>query len=171
MSHEFESGLCGQHPAWHKLGTVGQEAPNIKEGIRLAGLAWDVVQHPIYVKTPSQYEWSSPDRVKLPEWKALLRSTDQKPLSVVGKGYTPLQNSAAFAFFDPFLQDGDATLEAAGSLRGGKTIWVMAKLRHTPTEVGADDYVEPYLLLSNSHDGTQAVRVALPSFAWCVQTR
>jgi phage/plasmid-like protein (TIGR03299 family) len=36
----------------------------------------------------------------------------------------------------------------------------MAKLNRKPAEVARGDYVEKYLLLSNSHDGTLAVRVS-----------
>jgi len=162
MSDQFESGFFVKEPAWHKLGTVVQQAPNTREAIRLAGLDWDVLQRPIHASVPPDRTWEPAQKVDLSSWKALVRSTDKRALSVVGNGYTPLQNSEAFAFFDPFLQDGDASLEAAGSLRNGRTIWVLAKLRQQSLNVGGfgtTDQVAPYLLLSNSHDGTQAVRV------------
>lgn len=45
------------------------------------------------------------------------------------------------------------------SARGtGRRVWMLAKLPGEIRVVG-DDVVEKYILLSNAHDGTQAVRV------------
>lgn len=48
--------------------------------------------------------------------------------------------------------------ETAGSLRGGKRVWVLARLPEH-IEVGGDP-VRPYVLLINSHDGSTAVVAA-----------
>lgn len=83
-------------------------------------------------------------------------------LGVVGTRYVPLQNTAAFAWFDPLIADGDCILEAAGSVKEGRHVWVLARVAGDPVQVGkrSDDVANPYLLLSNSHDGTRAVTVA-----------
>jgi len=52
-----------------------------------------------------------------------------------------------------------ASYETAGSLRGGSRVWILAKLRRDPMTIVKGDDVEKYLMLSNSHDGTLAVRV------------
>ena len=172
MSADFESGFFVKKPAWHRLGQTIATAPNTREGIRLAGLDWTVQRRDIEVvptlftdaipaEAEAEAKWPTlaapqPD---LSAWKALVRDTDQQALGVVGKGYNVLQNAEAFEFFDPLLSCGDATLETAGSLRKGKTIWVMARLKQDPLVVRGDDHVMPYLLLSNTHDATQAVRV------------
>ena len=170
MSADFESGFFVKKPAWHRLGQTIATAPNTREGIRLAGLDWTVQRRDIEVvptlftdAIPAEAEakWPTLDAPQpdLSAWKALVRDTDQQALGVVGKGYNVLQNAEAFEFFDPLLSCGDATLETAGSLRKGKTIWVMARLKQDPLVVRGDDHVMPYLLLSNTHDATQAVRV------------
>ena len=46
---------------------------------------------------------------------------------------------------------------SAGSLKEGKRVWILAKINQDPTDVVKDDSVEPYLLLSNSHDGSTAI--------------
>lgn len=80
-------------------------------------------------------------------------------MGIVGKDYSPLQNREAFNWFQPFLEAGEATIETAGSLKGGSRIWVMARIRRDPMTVGKEDVMNQYVLLSNSHDGSLAVRV------------
>jgi len=150
MAHEFESGMLVRRSAWHGLGTVVQEAPTCEEAIRLAGLDWHVDEEPIYLV----------DGQQIPSRKALVRESDRRVLGVVGSGYRPLQNSEAFSFFNPLLADGDASLETAGSLRKGQRIWILARINGAEADVVAGDPIKGYLLLSNSHDGTLAVRVA-----------
>jgi len=79
-------------------------------------------------------------------------------LGIVGKDYTPLQNSEAFGFFDPIVGQNAAVYHPAGVLRDGERIWLLAKLPSQIVVVG-DDVADKYLLLSNSHDGRSAVQV------------
>ena len=51
-----------------------------------------------------------------------------------------------------------ASFETAGSLKDGKRIWVLAKINKDPMVIASGDEVEKYVLLSNSHDGTTAVK-------------
>jgi phage/plasmid-like protein (TIGR03299 family) len=68
-----------------------------------------------------------------------------------------VQNREAFAFIDQLL--GSAiNFETAGSLHGGRRVWVLATLPEH-VEVGGDP-VRPYVLLMNSHDGSTAVVAA-----------
>jgi len=100
---------------------------------------------------------------------ATIRSRDNKLLGVVGPDWRPLQNAQAFAWFDPFVQSGAAEYHTAGSLKGGSVIWVLAEIKNLgddgkPTGktegmlVVPGDAVRRFILLSNAHDGTQAVR-------------
>jgi phage/plasmid-like protein (TIGR03299 family) len=56
-----------------------------------------------------------------------------------------------------YLHEGDVILEAAGSLKRGKRIWILAKIRMNPVEIQESDAIQPYLLLHNSHDGSTAI--------------
>lgn len=153
MTHEFESGFFVKRPAWHRLGTVVQDAPSIEDAIRLAGLDWEVKEQPLWAGTPEvgfRAVFSH---------KAIVREGDRYPLGVVSVKYTPLQNAKAFQFFNPFIEKGHVQLETAGSLKHGKRVWILAKVRGAEAEIVPGDEVKGYLLLSNSHDGSQAVRV------------
>ena len=52
------------------------------------------------------------------------------------------------------------TLETAGSLKEGRRIWVLGKINRDPIVIvpSADDTIEQYILLSNSHDGVSSIR-------------
>jgi phage/plasmid-like protein (TIGR03299 family) len=148
MAHLVKMMFSVRKTPWHKLGVVLDDPPTIEEGLRLAGLDWGVRREQLF--TPSGQE--------APAF-AIVRDTDQAILGAVGVKYRPLQNREAFNWFAPFLAAGEASLETAGSLAGGSRVWVLAKLNRAPMEIAPGDDVEKFLLLSNSHDGSLAVRV------------
>jgi phage/plasmid-like protein (TIGR03299 family) len=150
MAHEFESGFFVQQPAWHQLGKVLDNPPTTEQAIIEAGLDWKVLEEPIY-------RIEKDGLVRIPTHKSLVRDRDRKLLGVVSNAYHPLQNSEAFKWFDILLHEGEVTLEAAGSLKRGKRIWILAKIHMNPVEIQAGDAIQPYLLLHNSHDGSTAI--------------
>ena len=94
---------------------------------------------------------------KISNYKANVRSSDGKVLGVVSDRYKIVQNAEAFEFTDSLI-GGEVHYETAGSLNGGKKIWLLAKL--PDTEI-AGDKTEPYLCFSNTHDGSGAIRVCM----------
>ena len=151
MSHEVETMMyVGERP-WHGLGTKLESAPTIEEGIKAAGLDWTVSLRPLIT--------NEEEPVALNEHYAIVRDNTSSVLGLVGKNYKPLQNIEAFQFFEPFVENDLATLETAGSLFNGKRVFVLAKLNSDNMVIDKDDEVEKYILLSNSHDGTSALKV------------
>jgi phage/plasmid-like protein (TIGR03299 family) len=149
MAHEFESGFFVENPPWHKLGKLLTEAPTTAgDAIIQAGLDWEVTKTPIMAL----------DGTFIQDHFAIIRDNQGTcdSLGVVGNQYEPVQNKDAFSFFDSVIQDGDATYDTAGSLKGGRIIWILAKLNGA-LKITKDDYVEKHLLLYNSHDGSSAV--------------
>ena len=86
------------------------------------------------------------------------RCGDNKPLGIVGDRYKIVQNSDAFAFTDALLGEG-VKYETAGSLKDGKVIWLLAKMPESFDLLG--DKVDPYLVFTNTHDGSGAVKVCM----------
>jgi phage/plasmid-like protein (TIGR03299 family) len=128
-----------------------QEAPTSEEALRLAGLDWDVLQTPVYME----------NGIEIPNYKANIRSTDNACLGIVTDRYKIVQNTEAFAFTDAIVgetEDGVVKYETAGSLCGGKKIWLLAKM---PTKKVLDDEIDPYMFFSNSHDGSGAIKVGM----------
>lgn len=166
MAHELEI-VNGQaqmfyvnQTPWHGLGRHLDAPPSVREAIVAAGLDWTVGLKPLFTQ----------EGEKAPAL-ATFRQDTNKLLGVVGPNYKPLQNEEAFNFFDPFLQNGLASLETAGSLREGKRIWVLAKIKADPMTIVPGDEVEKFVLLSNSHDGTTAIRVGFtPIRVVCANT-
>jgi phage/plasmid-like protein (TIGR03299 family) len=147
MSANVETMFSVREKPWHGLGTIVADAPKSEEALRLAGLDWKVEQMPIY--TPHG---------KVDGYKANVRSTDRQVLGVVTDRYKVIQNTEAFAFTDELLGAG-VRYETAGSLQGGKKIWLLARM---PREfIIAGERISPYLVFSNTHDGSGAVRVAV----------
>lgn len=154
MSHEVENMFTVKQKAWHGLGKVLETAPSTsREAITLAGLDWDVEKRDVYWKRPDNQEF-----YKIPDRVSLVRISDQKPLSIVSDHYKVLQNSEAFDFFDPIIRAGKATYETAGSLCGGRVIWVLANLNRS-SEILKSDEVRRYLLLSNSHGFNKSIQI------------
>jgi len=161
MAHEFETGMFVGQAAWHGLGVVLAQPPTVAEAINLSGLNWGVNLRPLFLQTPTVDPLTAEVSVALQEvtHRATVRDSDGSVLGIVGPDYVPLQNSAAFEWFQPFIASGAATLEAAGSLKGGKKVWVLAKIAGGIADIVPGDPVEQFVLLAHAHDGSLAIRV------------
>lgn len=148
MSANVENMFYVRKAPWHGLGTRVMEAPASKEALEIAGLDWKVLQEPIFTGRDERVEG----------YKANIRDSDRKVLGVVTDRYKVIQNEEAFAFTDELLGEG-VRYETAGSLQGGKKVWLLAHMPHEYIITG--ERISPYLLFSNTHDGSGAVRVAL----------
>jgi len=156
MSHLVESMFYVGETPWHGLGTKIPEDKgiNIREAIVVAGLDWQVELRRVVTVNP---EGSA--NTGILDHFAVCRTSDNAFLGIVGPDYTPLQNEQALEWFQPFLDANEATLETAGSLKGGRQVWALAKIRDGKMDINQKDPVAHYILLSNSHDGSVAVRV------------
>jgi len=148
MSHAVEQMMFVGETPWHGLGNQLDEAPTISEAITAAGLDWEV----------GLKDLQTVDGVPV-NHRATYRKTDGSILGVVGPRYTPLQNVDAFDWFQPFIDAGECALHTAGSLHEGQKVWVLAQLNRDNSEIVRGDDVCKFILLSNSHDGTTAIRV------------
>ena len=158
MAHEIENMMYVGDAPWHKLGQRFITPPTLDEALVAAGLDWKIGMKPLYTATTDGIEKYADVEVS---HRATYRESDNRILGVVGPGYHPLQNNEAFKFFQPFIDSGLATIETAGSLRNGQRVFVLAKIMAEDSVIvkQSDDRVAKYVLLSNSHDGTLAVRV------------
>lgn len=147
MPDYVESMFSVRQVPWHGLGTIVDTAPTSKEAIDLAGLNWTVDPMPIYDSKGNE----------ISGYKANTRSSDGSVLGVVTNKYKVVQNSEAFDFTDVLLNEG-VTYETAGSLRNGKTIWLLAKM---PEKYILGDKFDPYICFCNSHDGMGAIKICM----------
>ena len=141
MPANVETMFSVRETPWHGLGRIIMDAPASREALELAGLDWQVESRNIYSGTGAM----------IPGYRANVRSTDEAVLGVVSARYRIVQNKEAFQFTDDLLGEG-VTYETAGSLQGGKKVWMLARLPRKYLIAG--DQVVPYLVIFNSHDGS-----------------
>ena len=145
MSANVETMMYVRETPWHGLGTRVEEALTSADAIKYAGLDWTVNSMPVYDSFQRE----------IPNYVANVRSSDNSVLGIVSNRYKIVQNQEAFEFTDNLISEG-VVYETAGSLNGGKRIWLLAKM---PEQKILGDKFDPYLCFVNSHDGTGAIKV------------
>ncbi len=148
MAANVETMFYVREKPWHGLGTRVMTAPTSEEALELAGLNWKVVQEPVYTGENELIEG----------YKANVRDSDRKVLGVVTNRYRVIQNSDAFSFTDALLGEG-VRYETAGSLMGGRKVWLLARLPHEYIITG--ERISPYIMFCNTYDGSGAVKAAV----------
>jgi phage/plasmid-like protein (TIGR03299 family) len=148
MAANVESMFYVRKTPWHGLGIKVDEALTSKEALIAAGLNWNVGQKNVMTDYCNI----------IPGYRANIRESDGRVLGVVSDRYKIVQNVEAFTFTDNLLNHG-VTYETAGSLQDGRKIWLLAKLPDSYKL--ADEKVDPYVVFSNSHDGTGAIKVSV----------
>ena len=175
MSHEVtirENGraeaVYAFQPAWHGLGVVLDECPDSNTALKEGSLLWDVEQHQLQAQIKREEldnegnTQNTYDTIPIPGRVANIRSDNNMVLGIVSKHYKVVQNTEAFKFMDDLLESGEIVkYESAGSLKGGKVVWVLARMPGD-IEITDKDIVQKYVLFTNSHDGSKAIQ-ALPT--------
>lgn len=136
---------------WHQLAncTILDDAPDSETALIKSGLNSAVDKRPLQLASGAP----------VPGYWATVRATDEKVLGVVRGRYQILQNREAFAWTDALLRNYGVVYETAGSLFGGKQIWLLARMPESLRLLG--DEVQTYVLLTNRHDGLGAVTAAV----------
>ena len=170
MAHELEiiNGEAQMFSAegkvpWHGLGKVIEDdAVKSAEALQLSGLDWTVEKVPMAQEIGEDDETGETVYDPIEGFYSVQRSSDLKSVGVVKGRYNPLNNIDAFQFGDDLLDDADAHWITAGSLKGGSLVWMMAKLPEAIYINGMEDEaIQPYIMVSNSHDGSKAVEATV----------
>lgn len=144
--------------AWHKLGVYLKSAMTSKEAIEEALLDWNVTKVAIQYQDPASTE--SPENsmfIGTSDFMATVREDTKQILGIVGKQYKVLQNHEMFAIVDDIVGSLEAVYETAGALDKGRKIFLTAKLPDYFTV--AEEVVDQYLVVFNSHTGTEGLRL------------
>lgn len=134
---------------WHRLGTKLDQPATAREAIVAAGLDYEVKLTPV----------STFDGLTIPKTMAVVRYDTQAVLGVVSDRYVPVQNHQAFSFLDALVAEGGLRYHTAGALGKGERVWMLSKLPGHIRVKNSEDLVDKFLLLSNSHNGSGALRV------------
>ena len=150
MAHNVETMAYAGETPWHGLGVKVPSDLSPRQMMEKAGLDWSVEKYASYVEV---------DGTRIPTGlDALVRSTDNRVLTNVGADWNPVQNEEAFQFFADYCAAGDMEMHTAGSLRGGESVWVLAKVNES-FDVLSDDRVDSFLLFSNPHQYGKTINV------------
>ena len=156
MSHELEMingqaqmAYVGDLP-WHGLGVKVEENISPREMMVAAGVNWRVQEVETFAELNGEKIATG--------MKALVRESDNKVLTQVGKNWHPVQNEEAFEFFSEFVDAGKMKMHTAGSLKDGQIIWALAKV-DDDFELFNGDKVESYMLFSNPHQYGKSIDV------------
>ena len=141
MAHQVETMAYAGELPWHGLGVKVSNELTPAMMMEKAGLDWTVEKKELKVIDGMK-------SITIPGRKALIRSSDEKFLDIVGDEWHPIQNADVFDFFTEFVMAGDMEMHTAGSLKGGSIIWALAKVKES-FDVFGDDRVDAYMLLSS----------------------
>lgn len=150
MAHMVETMAYAGEVPWHGLGVPVSNDLTPVQMMEKAGLDWTVEE----CETLARFRG---DLISTGQ-KALVRTTDGKVLTNVGKDWNPVQNEEAFEFFSDYVFAGDMEMHTAGSLKGGQMVWALAKVKESFDLFGGDQ-VDSYLLFSNPHQYGKSIDV------------
>lgn len=161
MAHKFETGFSVREVPWHGLGNVLDGYPGSwAEARTLAGLDWDPEEVPAY-EMDEMYADGRCTVKLIEDFKQIKRTDTGARLAIVQDGYQMITHDALGEIFEAIQDksDGDIKYETAGSLDGGKKVWVLSRLGGELHLPGDPSPLQPYMALMTSHDGTAALRV------------
>ena len=116
MVHAVETmAFVGELP-WHGLGIEIDQNMPIREIQTKAQLDWEVRLEPNCKADGTEIEGSF--FIERDDGRVLGRCVTER--------YLPLQNTALFDFFEPFIGSGKLYIHTCGSLFDGRKVWVMA---------------------------------------------
>lgn len=149
MAHLIDTmAYTGQTP-WHGLGNVLPPQQSLDIWLQAAGMDWTIEQSDVMFNVASDALHIRP----YSDSKVLYRSDTLIPLSVVSSRYNVVQPHEVLHFYQDLVEAGGFELETAGSLKGGRKLWALAKTGQD-LKLKGNDLVKSYLLLATSCDGT-----------------
>jgi len=152
MAHEITATdriILARIPAWHRLGTVLDNAFTWSDALKGASLNWNVEKRQLLDPIA---------KLPIDRW-GIFRVDTGDYMGDCGKDYTPLQNYTIGQVMDAIVEaEGGAHYDVAGSIRGGKQVWAQIALRDAIRIKGTDDKSDVRLTGIADHSGKLANR-------------
>jgi len=179
MPAEVETMMYVREEPWHHLGVKLDNPATAKEAIVASGLDWKVEMCDVYAAAVRDVGGSLKNvPLQAPDNQAVVRELDDSVLGIVGKNYVPIQNEESFDLMDSVVGAGQAIYHTAGSLRGGRRVWMLIQL---PGDllITEKEIINRYLLLTNAHDGSSTLKmfftpvrvVCMNTLTWALHQR
>ena len=157
MENDYMVSGRGEKP-WHGLGAVLDGVLTSEEAIREARLTWTVDQMPVFTANNTAQA--------IPGYLANVRSDTQEVLGIVSDRYHVAQNADVARFADDLIGNSKVpyTYETAGSIFNGRRVFMLVNM--PKGRIVGDEY-QPYLCLSNAHDGSACLQIFLTGIRVC----
>lgn len=155
MSHEMysdDSLIMRNTPAWHGRGMTVNEDLSPSQALVKANLNWSV-------GTTNVIHGEQSDGgivISTDSWKMIYRTDNDNILAIQPKNWVVLQNSEMASDADVIATEIGGVSETFGSLKGGRIIYTAISSKFGFEVGNRGDFVKPYFILVNSHDGSKA---------------
>ena len=136
---------------WHKQGIILENYPSFEDAIIYSGLNFEVE------KVNAVQRLNDGTIRELKDEFEIRRKGDCQHYGYVKEGYVILQNDEMFDLGKAMIGEG-AKIETAGSLKNGEVVWFTAK---TDGSTFAEEFIQDYYLITNTHGGGGAIRAAI----------
>lgn len=156
MAHNIDNDqafVAAHESAWHQLGTTLDHNFTADEAMTHGYLGgWNVRKSPVFTVDEQGRQLPIVGR------NAVLRDNPFTPgktdvLGEVGDVYHIIQNEEHAALLDALVDESGAHFETAGSLDGGRKVFITMKMPGH-MKIGGVDQVDNYIAAVNSHDGS-----------------
>ena len=161
MSVQIQNAARRKAP-WISTATwvnTNDEQLNATQVLENAKLNWKVEHTPLHTSVLTDHGVTN---VQFENKVATTRVNLDGTASVLGitsPSYSIVQNSEIVDIVDSVMYESGAIYQSAGELRGGKKIFMAAKLPDTlDLTISNIDPIDTYLIASNTHDGTDSLR-------------
>ncbi len=132
-----------------------QGADDLDAALLAADLDWEADSRPLLYRDPDDKK----NLIEVETHKAVVREDTLDLIGVVGVNYEIVQNREALSLLRGIAGRGkDLTFNRGGTFNNGSLVWVMLSIDDFLIEPVPGDVIVPYIVISNSHDGTQGVR-------------
>ena len=150
--------------AWYETqGVKLENVTSLETALKLSGLDFEVEKKPVYFNstfgmTNEAGKNLPPKFTKIEGQFTTVRTDTMQPFGVVTDAYEILQNRDAFDFLDSLVVEG-AKFETAGFFKkNGAASYITMSTE--PMMILGDKF-DPFMMISNGHDGGSAVKVCL----------
>lgn len=151
MAHEIKQTdklVYAVEKPWHGIGTRVDEVLTASEAITLAGLDWPVWEAPVFDRLGNE----------ISGYKLIRRSDTKEVFQIASDAYRIVQNVDCFKIVDEIVGTGLAKYDVAGTLRGGRVVFLTVRLPYDFSLYGGKDEVKTYLNFISSHDSSFALQ-------------
>lgn len=131
---------------FENIGNDVTKCNKIQDVLKSSGLDYRVEKKELYLE----------DKKHVDNWYATVRDDNNSVLGVVGKDYCVLDNIEGFEFINEIINGNDTMFESAGSWDKGRRAFIVAKTKSL--NICGDEFT-PYILFTNSHDGSGSIKV------------